>query len=181
MSSRGGCWRPWSGHRSGSGSPTGRLDCWPRNWGSRTCVGEQDLAPLGSASVAGRDVHVLHRPRVGGQGPRCRRALPHPPDKAVVLCVDEKSQVQALEWTVPILPIRPGIPEKATTISATAPPRCSPLRWPPVESSTRALPRHRHQEFLRFLKQVAKAIPAWSCTWWSTTTPPTSTPPGRPG
>jgi transposase len=37
-----------------------------------------------------------------------------PPQKAVVLCVDEKSQVQALDRTAPILPIRPGLPEKAT-------------------------------------------------------------------
>lgn len=39
----------------------------------------------------------------------------NPPDKAVVLCVDEKSQVQALEWTAPVLPLRPGIPEKRTS------------------------------------------------------------------
>jgi transposase len=38
----------------------------------------------------------------------------NPPDKAVVLCVDEKSQVQALDRTAPILPIMPGVPEKAT-------------------------------------------------------------------
>jgi len=38
----------------------------------------------------------------------------NPPDKAVVLCVDEKSQVQALDRTAPILPLRPGIPEKQT-------------------------------------------------------------------
>ena len=38
----------------------------------------------------------------------------NPPDKAVVLCVDEKSQVQALDRTAPILPMRPGLPEKAT-------------------------------------------------------------------
>src|SRR5215207_5624212 len=37
----------------------------------------------------------------------------NPPDKAVVLCVDEKSQVQALDRTAPILPMRPGLPEKA--------------------------------------------------------------------
>ena len=37
-----------------------------------------------------------------------------PPDKAVVLCVDEKSQVQALDRTAPILPLRPGMPEKQT-------------------------------------------------------------------
>ena len=37
-----------------------------------------------------------------------------PPDKAVVVCVDEKSQVQALDRTAPILPLRPSIPEKQT-------------------------------------------------------------------
>jgi transposase len=38
----------------------------------------------------------------------------NPPEKAVVLSVDEKSQIQALDRTAPILPIRPGLPEKAT-------------------------------------------------------------------
>jgi hypothetical protein len=37
-----------------------------------------------------------------------------PPDKAVVLSIDEKSQVQALDRTAPILPLRPGLPEKQT-------------------------------------------------------------------
>ena len=38
----------------------------------------------------------------------------NPPEKAIVLCVDEKSQIQALDRTAPILPLRPGLPEKAT-------------------------------------------------------------------
>ena len=38
----------------------------------------------------------------------------NPPEKAVVLCVDEKSQIQALDRTAPILPMRPGVPEKQT-------------------------------------------------------------------
>src|SRR5881398_860862 len=38
----------------------------------------------------------------------------HPPTKAVVLCVDEKSQIQALERTAPPLPVRPGHPEAAS-------------------------------------------------------------------
>src|SRR5829696_6178333 len=37
-----------------------------------------------------------------------------PPENAVVVCIDEKSQIQALDRTAPILPIRPGLPEKAT-------------------------------------------------------------------
>src|SRR3712207_589842 len=36
----------------------------------------------------------------------------NPPDKAIVLCVDEKSQIQALDRTAPILPLRPGLPVK---------------------------------------------------------------------
>ena len=37
-----------------------------------------------------------------------------PPERAVVLCVDEKSQIQALDRTAPILPMLPGVPERAT-------------------------------------------------------------------
>jgi transposase len=84
-----------------------------------------------------------------------------PPDKAVVLCVDEKSQVQALDRTAPILPLRPGIAEKrthdyvrhgTTTLFAA-------LEVATSKITDACLPRHRHQEFLRFLKQVAKAYP----------------------
>ena len=84
-----------------------------------------------------------------------------PPEKAVVLCVDEKSQVQALDRTAPILPILPGVPEKQThdyvrngTTTLFAALEVATGR---VEQA--CLPRHRHQEFLRFLKQVAKAYP----------------------
>jgi transposase len=85
----------------------------------------------------------------------------NPPDKAVVLCVDEKSQVQALDRTAPILPLRPGIPAKqthdyvrhgTTTLFAA-------LEVATGKVEQACLPRHRHQEFLRFLKQVAKAYP----------------------
>ena len=85
----------------------------------------------------------------------------NPPDKAVVLCVDEKSQVQALDRTAPILPLRPGIPERqthdydrhgTTTLFAA-------LEVATGKVEQTCLPRHRHQEFLRFLKQVAKAYP----------------------
>jgi hypothetical protein len=38
----------------------------------------------------------------------------NPPEKALVLCVDEKSQIQALDRTQPILPLRPGVPERQT-------------------------------------------------------------------
>jgi hypothetical protein len=37
-----------------------------------------------------------------------------PPAKAIVPCIDEKSQIQAFDRTAPILPLRPGLPERAT-------------------------------------------------------------------
>jgi hypothetical protein len=52
-----------------------------------------------------------------------------PPERALVLCVDEKSQIQALDRTAPSLPILPTTPASApTTMCATAPPACL-LRW----------------------------------------------------
>jgi hypothetical protein len=85
----------------------------------------------------------------------------NPPEKAVVLCIDEKSQIQALNRTAPILPIRPGLPESAThdyvrhgTTTLFAALEVATGR---VEQA--CLPRHRHQEFLTFLRQVAKAYP----------------------
>ena len=61
-----------------------------------------------------------------------------PPQAAMVLCVDEKTQVQALDRTAPILPMLPGHGRAAppTTTSATAPPTCSPpWTWPRARSS----------------------------------------------
>jgi len=84
-----------------------------------------------------------------------------PPEKAVVLCVDEKSQIQALDRTAPILPLRPGLPEKAThdylrhgttTLYAA-------LEVATGKVTDACYPRHRSDEFLRFLKHVAKAYP----------------------
>jgi transposase len=85
----------------------------------------------------------------------------HPPQRAVVLCLDEKSQVQALDRTAPILPLRPGLPERAshdyvrhgvTTLFAA-------LEVATGKVTDACYDRHRHQEFLTFLKQVAKAYP----------------------
>jgi transposase len=85
----------------------------------------------------------------------------NPPDKAVVLCVDEKPQAQALERAAPVLPARPGVPEKrshdyirhgTTTLFAA-------LEVATGKVTDACYPRHRHEEFLRFLRQVTKAYP----------------------
>jgi transposase len=85
----------------------------------------------------------------------------NPPDKAVVLCIDEKSQVQALDRTAPILPIMPGVPEKQTHdyIRNGTTTLFAALEVATGRIEQACLPRHRHQEFLRFLRQVAKAYP----------------------
>lgn len=84
-----------------------------------------------------------------------------PPDKAVVVCVDEKSQIQALDRTAPILPLQPGLAERrshdyvrhgTTTLFAA-------LEIATGQVTAACKPRHRHQEFLAFLKQVARAHP----------------------
>src|SRR5512135_1862854 len=107
----------------------------------------------------------------------------NPPDKAVVLCVDEKSQVQALDRTAPILPLRPGIPERqthdyvrhgTTTLFAA-------LEVATGKVTDACHPRHRHQEFLAFLKQLARAYPRRELHWSATTTARTSTPPCKRG
>src|SRR5207244_8037297 len=85
----------------------------------------------------------------------------NPPERAIVLCVDEKSQIQALERTQPILPIRPGLPERATHDYAR---HGTATLFAALDVATgrvteQVFDRHRHQEFLRFLKRVAKAYP----------------------
>jgi len=86
----------------------------------------------------------------------------NPPDRALVLCVDEKSQIQALDRTQPGLPLKKG--------------RCGTMTHDYKRNGTTTLfaalsmldgkvigdcmPRHRHQEFIRFLKKIDTETPA---------------------
>ena len=85
-----------------------------------------------------------------------------PPANAVVVCVDEKSQIQALDRTAPMLPIGPGLAERRTHDYKRA---GTTTLFAALEVATGRItadacyPRHRRQEFLAFLKQVAKAHP----------------------
>jgi len=84
-----------------------------------------------------------------------------PPENAVVLCVDEKSQIQALDRTAPMLPLQPGLPERRTHdyIRHGTTTLFAALNIATGAVTARCQPRHRHQEFLRFLRQVARAYP----------------------
>ncbi|HXQ55246.1 MAG TPA: IS630 family transposase [Actinomycetes bacterium] len=85
----------------------------------------------------------------------------HPPQNAVVVCVDEKSQCQALERSQPILPMRQGIPQRQTHDYARhgVTSLFAALNTATGQVTDACYPRHRHQEFLKFLKKVAAAYP----------------------
>src|SRR3984885_15368881 len=84
-----------------------------------------------------------------------------PPERALVLCVDEKSQIQALDRSQPLLPMRPGQVERRThdytrlgTLSLFA----------ALDAATgkvigRCYPRHRGREFLSFLREIERHVP----------------------
>ena len=85
----------------------------------------------------------------------------NPPEKAIVLCVDEKSQIQALDRTAPILPLRQGLPEKATHDYKR---NGTTTLFAALEVATgkvvdQCYDRHGKAEFGDFLKKVAKAYP----------------------
>ena len=85
-----------------------------------------------------------------------------PPEKALVLSVDEKSQIQALDRTRPLLPLRPGIPERqthdyqrhgTTTLFAA-------LSMLDGKVIGECKPRHRAKEFIDFLKTIDRQTPS---------------------
>ena len=85
----------------------------------------------------------------------------NPPERAVVLCVDEKSQIQALDRSAPILPMLPGVPERAThdykrsgTSSLYA-----ALDLTTGQVIGRLHSRHRAIEFKQFLKAIDREVP----------------------
>jgi len=100
----------------------------------------------------------------------------NPPQRALVFSVDEKSQIQALDRTQPILPLCPGLPERqthnyerheATTLFAAL----NVLNGTVIGQCQ---PRHRHQEFLRFLHRVETSVDPTLSSW--TTMAPTNIP-----
>ena len=84
----------------------------------------------------------------------------NPPDHALVLCVDEKSQIQALDRTQPLLPMRPGQAERRTP-DYKRHGTTSLFAALEVKAGTiigACMTRHRAQEFLRFLDTVEKHV-----------------------
>ncbi len=84
-----------------------------------------------------------------------------PPENAIVLSIDEKSQIQALERSAPILPLQPGLAERRSHdyIRHGTSTLFAALEISTGKVTAALKPRHRHQEFLAFLKQVTRAYP----------------------
>ncbi len=85
----------------------------------------------------------------------------NPPENALVLCVDEKTQMQALDRTAPTLPIMPTTPARMTHdyVRNGTTNLFAALDLASGSVIAEHYPRHRHQEFLRFLKTIDKAVP----------------------
>lgn len=84
-----------------------------------------------------------------------------PPAKAVVLCMDEKSQIQALDRTQASLPLKPG---RAQTMTHDYKRNGTTTLFAAIDVLTghvigQCLPRHRHEEFLRFLNTINAEVP----------------------
>jgi transposase len=85
----------------------------------------------------------------------------NPPEKAIVLSMDEKSQIQALDRTQPSLPIRPG---RAGTMTHDYKRNGTTTLFAALDVLTgsvigQCLPRHRHSEFLTFLRTIDRQVP----------------------
>jgi transposase len=85
----------------------------------------------------------------------------NPPERALVLCVDEKSQIQALDRTAPLLPLRPGFPERQThdyrRYGTTTLFAAFNILTGNVIGTCQ--PRHRGREFVKFLHHLEQEVP----------------------
>src|SRR3989442_3701004 len=140
------------------------------HWSCRSMAKAQGVSPATVQRIW--DAHGLkpHRVRVFkiSGDPRFEKKLIdvvglylNPPDKAVVLCVDEKSQIQALDRTQPSLPMKKG---RAGTMTHDYKRNGTTTLFAALNVLTgivigQCLPRHRHDEFLRFLRRIDRAIP----------------------
>ena len=140
-------------------------------WSVRTMAKAQDLSPTMTHRIW--QAHGLQPHRVEtfklSRDPEFVKKLRdvvgvylHPPAKALVFCVDEKPQVQAVDRTEPVLPLRPGIPARQTHdyIRHGTTNLFAALNILDGTVLARCAPRKRHTEFLAFLDQLHRTIPA---------------------
>jgi transposase len=139
------------------------------HWSVRTMAASQKLSPATVQRIWKK--HKLQPHRVESFkfssdpefAPKVRDIVGlyiNPPEKAIVLSVDEKSQIQALDRTQPILPLRPGLPERQTHDYERHGTTTLFAALNVLEGTVigQCQPRHRHQEFLRFLDRIDESV-----------------------
>ena len=116
---------------------------------------ERVVSPLGPTFKVSNDKHFVDKlTDVVG-------LYLNPPDKAMVLCVDEKSQIQALDRTQPSLPMKRG---RSGTMTHDYKRNGTTTLFAALDVLTgtvigQCLPRHRHDKFLRFLRKIDRSVP----------------------
>jgi len=100
----------------------------------------------------------FHRPRSATSS----GSTLNPPEAAVVLCVDEKAQIQALDRSAPVLPLMPGVPARQTHdyVRNGTTNLYAALDVASGRVISEMTPRHRAEEFRRFLNLIDKSVPA---------------------
>jgi transposase len=141
------------------------------HWSCRSMAKAQGVSPATVQRIW--DAHGLQPHRVRSfklsNDPRFTEKLTdviglylNPPEKALVLCVDEKSQIQALDRTQPSLPMKRG---RAGTMTHDYKRNGTTTLFAALNTLDgsvvgECLPRHRHQEFLKFLRTLDREFPA---------------------
>src|SRR5919109_5406910 len=140
------------------------------HWSRAAMAGEMGISPSSVGRIwaaAGLKPHLVAKFKVSNDPQFAKKVTEvvglylNPPDRTLVLCVDEKSQIQALDRTAPILPLRPGLPERqthdykrhgTTTLFAAF----NILNGKVIGTCQ---DRHRSREFVKFLNHLEKEVP----------------------
>ena len=183
------------------GASTGARARWPTSSGSATARWVASGGRSAQAAPFG-NLPTLHRPLFVEKVRDVVGLYMNPPDNAVVLCVDEKSQIQALNRTQPMLPLRPGQAARGTPEYQR---NGTTTLFAALDKATgnvigKCFARHRAVEFRKFLNEIRRNVPpqldvhiivdnyathsarpssgGWPTTRGSTSTSSPPTPPG---
>jgi transposase len=139
------------------------------HWSVRTMAAEMGISHTSVQRIwaeAGLKPHLVKRFKISND-PHFEEKVTdvvglylNPPDRALVLCVDEKSQIQALDRTQPGLPLKPG---RAATMTHDYKRHGTTTLFAALDVKSGLVigecqPRHRAKEFIRFLKRIDRAV-----------------------
>ena len=124
--------------------------------------GQQDLAGVRAEAASVESFKLSPDPQFIDKVRDIVGLYLNPPEAAVVLCVDEKSQIQALDRSAPVLPLMPGVPERQTHdyVRYGTTNLYAALDVASGQVISEMTPRHRAEEFRRFLNLIDAAVPA---------------------